>query len=158
MSIVDLVFQTRTLLGKCELGTGLEFDEIEVLTELEAGFRPGADDLFTREGRRHHREPVVLGALVRGADINDRVAVHDLSPGGAMVSGAPYMSEGDVLELVIDADQRSYRFKARVQWVDDDGDDYRVGFEFLGLPVRLTYGPVSDAAIDSVIERIKIAA
>jgi hypothetical protein len=147
VSIVGLVFQYRTLLGKCELGTGLDFDEIDELSGLESQFRAG-------EGRKFHREPVVIGALLRGIDINDRVAVHDVSPGGAMVSGAPYTSEGDVVEVVIDADQVSYRFKAIVQWVRDDGDDYQVGLAFIGLPVRLSYGPASDAVAESIVHRI----
>lgn len=157
MSIVDLVYQYRSLLGRCERGEGLEFDQIDELTQLEAMFRPGADDLYAREGRLHRRESVVLGALLRGPDQNDRVAVHDLSLGGLAVTGAPYANVGDVLEVVIDADRRSYRFKARVCWLDEDGDDYKLGLALVGLPLVLAYGP-RHASADDEIERIANAA
>jgi len=156
MSIVDLVYQYRTLAGRCELGTGLEFDDIALLTELEASFVPGRDDLHARDGRKHRREPVVLHALVRGADLNDRVAVRDLGPGGLMIAGAPYANEGDHLEIVIDAERRSYRFKAEVRWLKDDGDDYQIGLRFVGLPVCLNYGPELDleVEIENVVDLI----
>lgn len=152
MSIVERVYRFRTLQGQCELGAGLDFDGIDELTTLEAMFRPGGDAPRT-EGRRHRREAVVLGAFVRGPDQSDRVAVNDLSPTGARISGAPYTSVGDLLEIVIDADERSYRFKARAQWVEDDGDDYAVGLAFVGLPIRLTYGMTADE-VEIVIEKV----
>jgi hypothetical protein len=155
MSIVDLVYQYRTLAGRCELGTGLEFDDIARLTELEAAFVPGGDDLHARDGRKHRRESVVLHALVRGADQNDRVAVRDLGPGGLMIAGAPYANEGDQLEVVIDAERRSYRFKAEVRWLKDDGDDYQVGLRFVGLPVCLCYGPENlEVEIETIVDLI----
>src|SRR5689334_25129394 len=122
MSIVDLVYQYRALAGRCELGAGLEFDDIDRLTQLEVDFAPGADDLHTQDGRKHRRESVVLHALVRNASLNDRVAVRDLGPGGLSLMGAPYAAEGDLIEVVIDAENRSYRFKAEVRWLRDDGD------------------------------------
>jgi hypothetical protein len=154
MSIVDLVYQYRTLAGRCELGTGLEFDDIDQLTLLEAQFRPGTDDLYARDGRRHRREAVVLHAVVRGANLNDRVAVRDLGPGGLMLVGAPYADEGDLIEVVIDADRKSYRFKAEVRWLADDGDDYKVGLRFVGLPVCLSYGPAAEIEIENVLDLI----
>ena len=42
--LVEIVFQYRTLTGKCDLGVGLEWDEIERLGEIEAMFAPSADD------------------------------------------------------------------------------------------------------------------
>ena len=41
-----------------------------------------------------------------------------------------------------------------MQWVREDGDDYQVGVEFIGVPVRLTYGPASAPVADSVVHRI----
>ena len=34
----------------------------------------------------------------------------------------------------------TYRFKGRVQWVREDGDDYALGFEWSGTPVLLRHG------------------
>jgi hypothetical protein len=153
MSIVDLVYHYRTLVGRCELGAGLDLDEIAALVELEGEFAPQAAD----GDRKVRREDVVLQALLRGPGLNDRVSVHDFSPGGLAVSGVPFANEGDTIEVVIDAGDLSYRFKARVEWVREDGDDYEAGMSFVGLPVRLHYGPASDAA-DNVVDRILVAA
>ena len=38
--LVEVVFQYRTLLGKCELGVGLDWDEIDQVTAIEHAFRP----------------------------------------------------------------------------------------------------------------------
>ena len=42
--LVDIVFQYRTLLGKCDLGCGLDWDEIEQMTGIEEAFAPTSDD------------------------------------------------------------------------------------------------------------------
>ena len=154
MTALDLVFQYRTLLGRCEVGAGLDLDGIEALTELEVAFAPGDDDRYARDGRRFRREPVVLRGLLRGGDINDRVVITDLSLGGARVTGAPFATEGDRIELVIDHGEDSFRFKAEVKWVRDEDDDYALGLAFVGLPVHLHYGPASEAPIESAIHRI----
>ena len=155
MSIVDLVYHYRTLVGRCELGAGLDLDQIAALTELECEFTPDPRD--AAGGRAVRREDVVLQAVLRGAGLNDRVAVHDLSPSGLAVSGLPFANEGDTVEVVIDAGDLSYRFKARVEWVREDGDDYEAGMSFVGLPVRLHYGPASEPA-ENVVDRILVAA
>jgi hypothetical protein len=36
--VVEVVFQYRTLIGKCELGVGLDWDEIERVTAIESIF------------------------------------------------------------------------------------------------------------------------
>jgi hypothetical protein len=154
MSIVDLVYHYRTLQGRCELGVGLEIEEIAALTELEAELVLDPRDQAAADGRKTRREPVVLNALLRGPGLNDRVAVHDFGPGGLAASGVPFADEGDTIEVVIDAGDVSYRFKARVEWVRDDGDDYEVGMSFVGLPVRLHYGPASEPLPESALDRI----
>jgi hypothetical protein len=155
MSIVDLVYHYRTLVGRCELGVGLDLDQIAALTELECEFAPQAAD--AAGGRKVRREAVVLQAVLRGPGLNDRVAVHDFSPNGLAVSGVPFANEGDTIEVVIGAGDLSYRFKSRVEWVREDGEDYEVGMSFIGLPVRLHYGAVSKPA-DNVVDRILVAA
>jgi hypothetical protein len=157
VSIVGLVFRYRSLQGQCDRGLGLDFDAIDELTGLEAMFRPTHGGA-SHDGRSHRREAVVLGAMLRGADLNDRVAVHDLSLGGAMISGAPYAEVGDVLEMVIDADQSSYRFKARVAWIEDHEDDYKLGLAWVGEPIVLNYGPASDVERVDVLQRFAKAA
>jgi hypothetical protein len=155
MQSLDLVFRYRSLLGKCEQGAGLSFDEIDLLTQIEAAFASGEP---SRDGRRWKRVAVDLHAMIRGGDLNDRVHVAELAPGGLVVRGAPYVDEGMQIEIVID-DVRlalSYRFKARVQWLREDaGDDFALGLELVGTPVLVHYGP---ASADKTQEMDRIAA
>jgi hypothetical protein len=124
MSALDRVYQYRLLLGKSASGAGLSFDEIEALTALEAAFAETAAPSV--DGRRFRREAVTLPALVRGGKLNDAVTVADIGPGGMVCGAAPYAEVGDAVEIVIDDVELAltYRFKARVQWRREDGDDY----------------------------------
>src|SRR5262245_33683781 len=135
--LVDVVFQYRSLIGKCELGVGLEWDEIEQVTAIESAFEPTADDRRMKNGRRFRREQVKLTVLMRGDRINDRVDMVELGPGGAVVRNAPYVARGELVELVLDDGDNSYRFRARGVWLKDDNDDYKIGLELVGMPVCL---------------------
>src|ERR1041384_6702419 len=93
--LVVVIFQYRTLIGKCELGVGLDWDEIERVTAIESAFEPTSDDRRMKAGRRFRRESVNLGALLRGDRINDRVEVIELGPGGAVIRNAPFVAHGE---------------------------------------------------------------
>lgn len=154
--LVDVVFQYRSLVGKCELGVGLEWDEIEQVTLIESTFEPTADDRRMKTGRRFRREQVKLTALLRGDRINDRVELIELGPGGAVVRNAPYVARGELVELVIEQGDKSYRFRAKGVWLKDDNDDYRIGLELIGMPVCLH--KVSIGKHEDVVEKISAAA
>jgi len=140
MTALDRVYQYRLLLGKSASGAGLSFDEIEALTALEAAF--AEDGSPAVDGRRFRREAVALPAVVRGGKLHDAVTVADIGPGGMVCSGAPYAEPGAGVEIVIDDVELglTYRFKARVQWMREDGDDYVIGFAWTGTPVLLRHG------------------
>src|SRR5215212_7352620 len=53
--MLETVFQYRTLLGKCDLGVGLEWDEIEEVTRIESMFETTIGE---RRGRRYRRTSV----------------------------------------------------------------------------------------------------
>jgi hypothetical protein len=154
--LVDVVFQYRSLIGKCELGVGLEWDDIEQVTLIESTFEPTADDRRMKTGRRFRREQVKMTALLRGDRINDRVELIELGPGGAVVRNAPYVARGEQVELVIEQDDKSYRFRAKGVWLKDDNDDYRIGLELIGMPVCLH--KVSIGKHEDVVEKISAAA
>jgi hypothetical protein len=154
--LVEVVFQYRSLAGKCELGIGLEWDEIEQVTKIESAFEPSADDRRTRLGRRFRREAVKVPAMLRGDRINDRVDLIELGPGGAVVRNAPYVARGEQVELVIDVGDCSYRFRARGVWLKDDNDDYRVGLELIGMPVCLH--KVNLGRHEDLVDKISAAA
>jgi hypothetical protein len=155
--LLEVVFQYRTLMGKCDLGVGLDWDEIEQVTAIESAFEPTADDRRMKAGRRFRREAVQLTALLRGDRINDRVDVVELGLGGVEVRNAPFIAHGEQVELVIEDGANSYRFRAEGVWMQDDGDDYRVGLALIGMPVCLHTVAVSRHEID-LIDRIAAAA
>ena len=154
--LVDVVFQYRSLVGKCELGVGLEWDEIEAVTRIESAFEPTADDRRMKAGRRFRREQVKVSAMVRGDRINDRVDLIEFGPGGAVVRNAPYIARGEQVELVIDNGDQSYRFRAQGVWLKDDNDDYRVGLELIGMPVCLH--KVSHGRHEDLLDKLSAAA
>ncbi|HWO22974.1 MAG TPA: PilZ domain-containing protein [Kofleriaceae bacterium] len=154
--LVDIVFQYRSLIGKCDLGVGLEWDEIEQVTAIESAFAPTADDRRMKNGRRFRREQVKLTGLLRGDRINDRVDVAELGPNGAVIRNAPYVAKGEIVELVMDNGDLSYRFRAKGVWLKEDGDDYRVGLVFIGMPVCLH--KVTLRRQDDLVDKISAAA
>lgn len=155
--LVKVVFQYRTLMGKCELGVGLDWDEIEQVTAIESAFEPTSDDRRMKVGRRFRREPVKMTALLRGDRIHDLVEVVEIGPGGAVVRNAPFVAHGEHVEIVIKEGDRSYRFRAEGIWLKDDGDDYKVGLALIGVPVCLHTVAVSRHEED-LIDRIGAAA
>jgi hypothetical protein len=155
--LVEVVFQYRTLVGKCDLGVGLDWDEIEQVTAIESAFEPTADDRRMKAGRRFRRETTKLPALLRGDRINDRVDVVEIGPGGVVVRNAPFVAHGEQVEIVMEAGDKSYRFRAQGVWMKDDGDDYKVGLALVGMPVCLHTVAVSRHDVD-LVDRIAAAA
>ncbi len=155
--MVEIVFQYRVLIGKCELGIGLEWDEIEQVTAIESTFAPTTDDRRMKSGRRFRRESTKLSALVRGDRIHDRVELIEIGPGGFVIRNAPFIARGETIELTVDVGEKSYRFTARGVWMKDDGDDYRVGLAAEGMPVCLHKVAISTHQAD-VVDEIAAAA
>ena len=155
--MLEDVFQYRTLIGKCELGVGLEWDEIELVSTLESRFEPSPHDKQKHVSRKFRREAVRMTGLMRGDRIHDRVDIIELGLGGLVVRNAPYIARGEQIEIVIDVGEMSYRFRAQGVWLKDDGDDYRVGLALVGMPVCLHKVAVSAHQHD-VVDQIAAAA
>jgi len=155
--LLEVVFQYRTLLGKCALGAGLDWDEIEQVAAIESAFAPSEDDQRMKSGRKFRREAIKLSVLMRGDRINDRVDVTEVGPGGLVIRNAPFVARGEQVEIQIDDGDSSYRFRAQGVWLKDDGDDYKVGLALIGMPVCLHKTVVSKHETD-VIDTIAAAA
>jgi hypothetical protein len=151
--LVETVFQYRTLIGKSESGCGLDWDEIRAVCDLEHELGRDAGE----SGRRYKRVPVALQCILRGDRINDRVAVVELGPGDLICRGAPFVAQGELVELVIDVGEQSYRFRAVGTRLVDDGDDYEVGLQFVGVPLCLNIAQVSAHEFD-LVDQINAAA
>lgn len=121
MVALDLIYQYRRLLVKCESPAGLSLEEIERFSNLE-------DQLF---GRIQAERP----ALIKSRRFQDHVLLDVIDRTGAICVGCPYLEEGQTIELRVDSDDHSYRFAARVQWLREVGDDYEAGLSFEGAPV-----------------------
>jgi PilZ domain-containing protein len=150
--LVETIFQYRTLIGKCELGVGLDWDEIDHVSRIEQAFAAERKD-----GRKFRRQVVELTAIMRGDMINDRVDVIEIGPGGMVCRDAPFIACGEIVEIVIEDGDNSYRFRARGVWLRDDGDHYRVGLAFEGMPVCLHNVQISAHTWD-VVDKIANAA
>ena len=150
--LLETIFQYRTLIGKCELGCGLEIDEIDVVTRIEDTFASARKD-----GRKFRRQVVEMTGILRGDQINDRVDVIEMGPGGFVCRHAPFIARGEIVEVVLEEGDHSYRFSARGVWLRDDGDDYRVGLAFVGMPVCLHKVRISAHTYD-VVDKIATAA
>jgi hypothetical protein len=158
--LVEAIFQYRTLIGKCELGVGLDWDEIERVMIIESAFEPTRDDRRSgKSGRRFRRETVQLSGIMRGDRIHDRVEVVEIGPGGLVCRKAPYIARGEQVEITIDDGDKSYRFRAQGVWLKDDtdGDDYRVGLALIGMPVCLHKVAISEHHVD-VVDKLAAAA
>ncbi len=155
--VIETIFQYRTLLGKCELGIGLDWDEIQQITDIESELVLDAPVGRGRSGRRYKRQTVELSGIVRGDRINDRVAITELGPGGLVCRRSPFIARGEVVELVLDLADRSYRFRTIGKWLKDDGDDYQIGLAFIGVPICLHIEQVSAHEFD-LVDSINAAA
>ncbi|MBS1121596.1 MAG: hypothetical protein H6Q90_3824 [Deltaproteobacteria bacterium] len=155
--LVEVIYRYRTLIGKCELGTGLEWDDIEEVTLIESIFAPIQDDRRTKHGRRFRRETVKVSAVMRGDRIHDRVEIVEIGPGGMVCRNAPYVARGEQIEIVIEDGDSSYRFRAQGVWLKDDGDDYKVGLRLVGMPVCINKVSISAHQAD-VVDKIALAA
>jgi hypothetical protein len=157
---VALVYQYRQLNGRCDAGEGLDFDEIDTLTTVESMLAQppiGVNDWRTIAASGDASES--FAAVLRGPRMNDDVAIVNLGPQGCVCRNAPYAEEGVTVELVI-ADSEapvSYRFKAQVTWLDDDGDDFVMGLEFVGVPLQVRYATSREMAAVSPPDHVAAA-
>jgi hypothetical protein len=151
--MVETIFQYRTLIGRCELGCGLDWEEIEQVTVIEHAFVRDRGS----SGRRFKREAIRMSGILRGDRINDRVEIVEIGPGGLVAIGAPFIARGEYVEVVLDIADKSFRFRAIGVWLKDDGDDYKVGMAFVGVPICLHIAQVSEHEAD-LVDKISEAA
>src|SRR5688500_13804541 len=97
--LAEGIFQYRTLIGKCALGVGLDWDEIELMSSIESAFAPTEDDRRMKVGRKYRRESAKLNGLLRGDRINDRVDIIEMGPGGPVIRNAPFVARGEQVEI-----------------------------------------------------------
>ena len=144
-TVLELVYRYRQLMGRCETGAGMDFDQIDALAAVEAQLpAPPAIDASDWLG---HQIPTAARTVLRGPRLDDEVSLINLGPVGCVCRRAPYAEEGTTVELII-GDSRiaaCYRFKASVAWLADDEDDFALGLRFVGVPVQMRY-PASDQA------------
>ncbi len=144
---LELAFKYRQLVGICESGAGLSFDDIEVVSTIESLYAVSTEDqapLRWRDRPTLGTEVVNLTALLRGPKVRDRVGVVALGPEGMVCTNAPYMADDGLYEIVFDDQELgvSYRFIGRVVWSDEveETGELAVELRFTGVPVLVRYG------------------
>ena len=152
--MLETIFEYRALLAKCERGDGLDVNEIGRLMEIESDYAPRAEG---PRGRKFRREVVEIEAVIRGDRINDAVEIVEVGPGGIVCRNSPYIARGEQIEIVVDAGDRIYRFRAQGVWLKDDGEDYRVGLALLGEPLVLRTARMRHHEAD-IVDKIVAAA
>ncbi len=143
---LHLVYQYQRLTAKCASSAGLDIDEIEALSTVEALFAKhdhSADTDLWSCRREFTRERVSHRAILRGPRHSDPVTIVNLGPGGVVCNSAPYVKPGTIYELIINDHELSlsYRFKAVVLWRRDQPDgDYTIGMRLMGAPLLVHHG------------------
>jgi hypothetical protein len=139
VTALELVYQYRQLLAKCEGSDGLTVEEIEVFSTLEQLI--GAPTA------------VQVEAELRVGRFHDPVRIAALSRDGAACCGCPDLERGQRVELRFeDAElSLSYRFGGIVEWVRDRAEDTLAGIRFTGAPilVRSYAAPEARAASEA---------
>ena len=147
---LELVYQYRQLMGRFDAGTGLDIDEIGTLALIEA--RLGAPPSTDAHDWRSADSAEDMTAVVRGYRLDDEVVLINLGPDGCVCRRAPYAEEGRLVEIIVDGGHEqgrprvSYRFMARVTWLQDDTDDFALGLSFVGVPIQVRYRTVGALA------------
>lgn len=121
---LELVYQYRQLLAKCEGEAGLDLDEIELFSTLEQLIDSAS--------------PLPFPAKIKTARFADNVLVAALGRDGVLCIGCDHVEVGQQVELRFDDDELSlsYRFSARVYAVRERDDaTLDVGLRFEGPPV-----------------------
>lgn len=139
---LELVYQYRQLLAKCEGETGLDLDEIELFATLE-----NLIDSSTQ---------LPFPATLRTTKFADTVSVAALGREGVVCTGCDYLERDQPVELRFEDEELSlsYRFSARVAWTRDrDDGTIDAGLAWEGPPVL-----VRKVTLSSIDEQITEAA
>lgn len=135
---LELVYQYRQLLAKCEGDAGLTLDEIELFSTLEQLIDGSAQLPFA--------------AQLRTARFADTILVAALGREGVLCVGCDFVEKDQRVELRFEDDELSlsYRFSARVDWARERDDaTFDVGLRWEGPPVLVR--KVSFSSIDVAI-------
>lgn len=138
---LEKVYRYRQLAGKCELGTGLELDEIMEITAIEAAFATTAGCGEWSDEREFVRAPADLAGRLSSRRYDDPVRITDLGPGGMEICDAPYLERGDAVQIAVSQESGCFRFAAEVAWVREEGATSKVGLKLCGVPVLLRKPP-----------------
>ena len=133
---LELVYQYRQYLAKCESGEGLEMEEIHTVSMLESLFEQDAS------------QSVQLDASLRHGESRGMVKIVNLGPAGMACRNAPNVSVGGTVEVAIEDEELglSYRFKGVVVWRRDDVNGWHaLGLEFVGAPLLVRRGRSGDS-------------
>lgn len=121
---LELVYQYRQLLAKCESAAGLSLDEIELFATLE--------QLIDSS------QPRPVPGQLRTRRFADAVSIAVIGREGLICTGCDHVESGQLVELRFEDEELSlsYRFSARVDWIRErDDGTCDVGMRWEGPPL-----------------------
>ena len=129
---LELVYQYRQLLAKCESAAGLSLDEIELFSTLEQLIDSA--------------QPRPIPAQLRTRRYADAVSTAVLGREGLICTGCDHVDSGQLVEVRFDDSELalSYRFAARVDWIREREDTTcDVGLRWEGTPLLVRKNPLA---------------
>lgn len=127
--LLEEVYRYRAIRGRCEAGSEVTMEEIQELEAVE---------------RELTQTTIEMPALLRTRRFCDPIRVVGIGPTGFVLAGSPWVEVDDIVEIAVDTDDASYRFKGRVTWLaEDPHGDLDVSLAFVGVPLLLRRGPRS---------------
>jgi hypothetical protein len=152
-SPLELVYEYRHLMGKCQAGLGLTMDEVEVVEAIENLFRRGSIE-FDRSGHSNGDGNGKGKVAATRSTATLRGGPHKLWDKVELVSGyldhfvvqvTAFTEPGVVIELLVEDEERrlSYRFKTCVVSVAEELNQtgQQVVLEIIGAPLLVRRGP-----------------
>lgn len=137
---LELAYEYRHLMGKCQSAHGLSMEEALTLDGIAALFASDAG----ADAHKENAESLSATLRVRGGRISDQVRLARVRLDQLELEGCAWLDPDTAVELVIeDSELRlSYRFKARVAWArEQKNGTTSLGIELLGAPVLVRRGP-----------------
>ena len=129
-TVLDTLFRYRLAAARCDAGAELDLDEMQTLFVAERDFR---------------LVPVSYKALLVGNnDHCSDIIVGSIGTLGVVLYECCKYEVGTILELSMEDDSNSYRFKIQLAWSRDGRNGKQeAGFVFVGSPLLVRRGPPS---------------
>lgn len=155
MSVLPYILQYRELLHSCEVGDGLDIEQMLTLERLGS--------LLAKQATASASP--MISAMVSTSKFDHNVQLNALGPDAAMCTQCPQLFPGTSIGLRLDdgSNDASYLFRAIVTCANYNTTtaSWNLQLKFIGCPVVLSWGRgrgASPSAVVELEERLQAAA